>query len=111
MMQAGGKRAARKKAMPQLQQRSRAAMPHLIKCWSDFQSWLLSFFRFVGEWSTRELSPGQVEVTYTYHLHASNPLFYPLNGLFARLFWRRYLQQVPGNIRQLAMRQEPYLYA
>lgn len=78
---------------------------------SDFQSWMLSFYKFVGEWATREVSPGQVEVTYTYHLYAANPLWYPVNWLFAKTFWRRYMHQAMENVRQMAIREEPYLYA
>lgn len=77
----------------------------------NFQSWLLSFSRFVGEWKTTELEPDKILVEYTYTMHSENPIFYPLNWLFTKTFWRIYMKRVLENIRKMADDQEPYLYA
>ncbi len=77
---------------------------------SEFQSWMLGFFKFVGEWKTTELEPNKTLVEYTYDLHAKQPILYPLNWLFAKLFWKRYMKRVLENIRTMAYNNEPYLY-
>ncbi|MFT3747386.1 MAG: hypothetical protein QM763_09085 [Agriterribacter sp.] len=77
---------------------------------SDFQSWMLGFYKFVGEWRTTALNPGKIQIDYTYHLYSDALLLYPLNWLFAKLFWKGYLKQVIENIRKLAYSNEPYLY-
>ena len=77
---------------------------------SDFQSWMLGFSKFVGEWATIELAPNQILINYTYTLHANITLIYPLNWLFAKTFWRIYMKRVLENVRKMAYREEPYLY-
>ncbi|MCB9232088.1 MAG: hypothetical protein H6581_10515 [Bacteroidia bacterium] len=77
---------------------------------SQFQTWMLGFTRFTGEWATREIAPNQIQVNYTYTLHASQPLLYPFNWLFAKTFWRRYMWQVTENIRKMAEGDEAFLY-
>ena len=77
---------------------------------SDFQSWMLGFYKFEGTWTTTELKPNKIQIDYTYDLHANQPLFYSLNWLFAKLFWKRYMRQVLENIRGMAYDNEPYLY-
>lgn len=77
---------------------------------SDFQSWMLGFYKFVGEWETTELGPNKVQVDYTYTLHSNAAIFYPLNWLFAELFWKTYMKQVLDNVRKLAYSRAPYLY-
>lgn len=77
----------------------------------DFKSWMLGFYKFVGEWETTELEEGKVRIDYTYTLHGNMPLLYPLNWLFTRLFWRRYMKQVLENVRRLAEGDEGYRYA
>ena len=76
----------------------------------DFQSWMLGFYKFVGEWKTTEIEPNNVLVEYTYTLHSDNPLFYPLNWLFAKTFWKTYMKRVLENVRQMAYNNEPYKY-
>jgi hypothetical protein len=76
----------------------------------DFQSWMLGFYKFVGEWRTTELEPDKIQVDYTYHLYAKMPLLYPLNWIFAKTFWKIYMKQVVKNIRVMAYNDEPYLY-
>lgn len=78
---------------------------------SNFQSPMLGFTRFVGEWKTEELEPNKVEITYTYTLHSKYALLYPLNWLFTKTFWRIYMKRVLENIRTMAYNKEPYLYS
>ena len=77
---------------------------------SDFKSWMLGFSKFTGEWQTTELEPNKILIEYTYTLHSDVALFYPLNWLFAKTFWRIYMQRVLENIRIMAYNNEPYLY-
>jgi hypothetical protein len=51
---------------------------------SDFQSWMLGFYKFTGEWQTKALAPGKILVQYTYTLHADKVWLYPLNWLFTK---------------------------
>ena len=67
----------------------------------DFQAWMLGFYKFVGEWKTTELEPNKILIEYTYHLHAKQPLLYPLYWLFARTFWKTYMKRVLENIRKM----------
>ena len=76
----------------------------------NFQSWMLGFHKFVGEWKTTQLGPNKIMVEYTYSLHSNNPLFYPLNWLFAKTFWKTYMRRVLENVRNMAYQNEPYLY-
>ncbi len=77
---------------------------------SDFQSWMLGFTKFTGEWQTTELEPNKILIEYTYTLHSTIALLYPLNLLFAKTFWKIYMKRVLENIRKLAYTNEPYLY-
>jgi len=53
----------------------------------DFQSWMLGFYKFVGEWKTTQTEPNKIVVEYSYLLHSNISLLYPLNWLFAKTFW------------------------
>ena len=77
---------------------------------SEFQSWMLGFYKFVGEWQTTELAPNKIQIDYTYTLHSDIALLYPLNWLFAKTFWKAYMKRVLENIRQMTLNNEPYLY-
>lgn len=77
---------------------------------SEFQSWMLGFSKFVGEWKTTELRKEIIQIEYTYTLHSDIALLYPLNWLFAKTFWRTYMKRVLENIRQMISDQEPYQY-
>lgn len=77
---------------------------------SDFQSWMLGFSRFVGEWQTTEIEKDKILVDYTYTLHSDIVLLYPINWLFANTFWKTYMKRVLENVRQMAYNNEPYLY-
>lgn len=78
---------------------------------SDFQSWMLGFSKFTGEWATTEIEKNKILIEYTYTLHSEVALLYPLNWIFAKTFWRIYMKQVLNNVRHLAYANEPYLYA
>lgn len=78
---------------------------------SDFQSWMLSFYKFEGRWETKEMTPGKIHVKYTYRLHFKNPLFIVLTTPFAYFFWRRYMSQVLNNIEKMIEEEIPYLYS
>lgn len=77
---------------------------------SDFQSWMLGFSRFTGEWKTTEIDKEKTLVEYTYTLHSDIVLLYPLNWLFARTFWKMYMKRALNNVKQLAYDNEPYVY-
>lgn len=76
----------------------------------DFQSWMLGFYKFVGEWKTTETAPDHILVEYSYTMHADKPLWYPPNWVFAKTFWKTYMKRVLNNVRQMADNHEPYLY-
>ena len=77
---------------------------------SDFQSWMLGFSKFVGEWKTTELEPNKILIEYHYALHSDIVMLYPLNWLFAKTFWNIYMRRVLENIRRMVDNNEPYLY-
>lgn len=76
-----------------------------------FQSWMLGFTEFIGEWQTTQIEPNKILVEYTYTLHAATPWLYPLNWLFAKTFWKIYMIRVLQKVRQMIDHQEPYKYA
>ncbi|MFA7274439.1 MAG: hypothetical protein WC044_11245 [Crocinitomicaceae bacterium] len=76
----------------------------------NFQSWMLGFYKFVGEWKTTQLEPNKILVEYTYSLYSNVPFLYPLNWIFAKTFWRIYMKRVLENVRTMAYQNEPYLY-
>jgi hypothetical protein len=77
---------------------------------SDFQSWMLGFSKFTGEWQTTELEPNKILVKYTYTLHSDIALLYPINWLFVHIFWKNYMRQALENVRQLAYSNAPYQF-
>jgi hypothetical protein len=36
----------------------------------QFQSWMLGFYKFIGEWQTTQLKDKKIQIDYTYHLHS-----------------------------------------
>lgn len=78
---------------------------------SEFKSWMLGFTKFVGEWKTTELEPNKILIDYTYTMHVDGVWLYPLNWLFTKLFWRKYMRQVLENVRKMAEGEEAFLYA
>jgi hypothetical protein len=77
---------------------------------NNFQAWMLSFYKFVGEWQTTEIENNKILIEYTYTLFSKNPLLYPINWIFAKTFWRSYMKQVLDNVRKLTIIEEPYQY-
>lgn len=77
---------------------------------SEFQSWMLGFTKFVGEWRTTELEPNRIRIDYTYWLHSEYALLWPITWLFTKTFWRAYMKRVIENIRQMVDEEEPYLF-
>lgn len=75
---------------------------------SDFQSWMLGFTKFTGEWQTTEIEKDKILVEYTYTLHSNIALLYPLNYLFAKTFWKMYMKRVLNIVKQMAYNNEPY---
>lgn len=76
----------------------------------EFQSWMLGFYKFVGEWTTTPLEQNKVKVGYTYSLYSNMLILYPLNWIFAKTFWQAYMKRVLENVRNMAYNNEPYLY-
>ena len=77
---------------------------------SDFQSSMLGFSKFVGEWQTTEIDSNKILIEYSYTLHSDIALLYPVNWLFANTFWKKYMKRVLENVRRMAISNEPYLY-
>jgi len=77
---------------------------------SNFKSWMLGFSKFIGEWKTTELEPNKILIEYSYTLHSDIAILYPLNWLFTKTFWKRYMKRVLENIRTMTLNKEPYLY-
>lgn len=77
---------------------------------SEFQTWTLGFYKFVGEWKTTQLEDQKILIDYSYTLHSNVPILYPLNWLLAKTFWKTYMKRVMENIRTLIDDKEPYLF-
>lgn len=77
---------------------------------NQFQAWMLGFYQFDGEWKTTEVANNKIKVEYTYTLYADNVLLYPINWLFAKTFWKMYMQKVLENVKNMAYQNEKYLY-
>ena len=77
---------------------------------SDFKMWAMGFTAFQGEWFTRQLEEGSIEVKYRYTMYSGNALLYPFHWLFTKLIWKNYMRHVLENIRQLTLEKAPYLH-
>jgi len=77
---------------------------------SDFKSFSMGFHKFQGEWFTSQTKEGSVEVRYRYTMFSNSVIFYPFHWLFTKLVWKNYMNHVIGNIRQLAVKEAPYLH-
>lgn len=77
---------------------------------SDFQSWMLGFSRFTGEWKTTEISENKILIEYAYTLHAEQVLLYPVNWIFTKTFWKIYMMRVLENVRIMAEADEPFQF-
>ena len=78
---------------------------------NNFQAWMLGFYKFVGEWKTTEIEKDKILIEYTYTLYSNNIFLYPINWIFTKTFWKKYMKQAMENVRQLAIDKEPYQYA
>jgi hypothetical protein len=76
----------------------------------DFQSWILGFTKFVGEWQTTQIEQHKILIEYSYTMHSKTPFLYPINWLFTKIFWRIYMKRVLENVRKMAEGKEPYLH-
>ena len=77
---------------------------------SDFQSRMLGFSKFTGEWQTTEIEKDKILVEYTYILQSDITFLYPLNWLFAKTFWKIYMKRVLYNVKNMVYDKEPYKY-
>lgn len=75
---------------------------------ANFKRWYWGFTKFVGEWTTTAIEPNKIAIVYTYTLHATIPLLYPLHWVFTKTLWRIYMKRVANKIRTLAYNNEPY---
>lgn len=76
----------------------------------NFKSWMLDIWQFTFEWTTTELSPNKIQINYDYTIHAKGFVFIPLQWLFAKVFYKKYMNQVLENVRRMAEGDEPFLY-
>jgi hypothetical protein len=78
---------------------------------SEFKTWSMGFTKFQGEWFTKQLEDGKIEVRYKYTMFSKSVLFYPFHWLFTKTIWTKYMRHVLENIRQLIDSKAPYLHA
>jgi len=76
----------------------------------DFNMWSFGFEKFQGEWFTKQIEEGNIEIVYKYTMFSNSPLLYPFQWLFTKIIWRNYMQHVLENIRTLIKNEVPYLY-
>ena len=76
----------------------------------NFQSWMLGFSKFEGTWKTTPQNDGKIKVDYAYRLHSKGLMLYPICWLFGNIYWRMYMKHVLNNIKELAIKKEPYFY-
>ncbi len=77
---------------------------------SDFKTWTMGFEKFQGEWFTKQLEEGKIEIRYKYTMFSNSIIFYPFHWLFTKVIWKNYMQHVLDNIRQLTIEEAPYCY-
>ena len=75
----------------------------------EFQSWMAGFYKFIGEWKTTEIIPGEILIEYSYSLYSNKPIYFPLNWIFAKIFWPIYMKRVLNNIKKIAYDKEARL--
>ncbi len=76
----------------------------------EFQSWMMGFHTFIGRWETTQIEKGKILVKYEYSLLADQPIYYPLNWIFVKTFWKIYMKRVLNNIKKMAYNKEPYQF-
>lgn len=84
------------------------------RCWQirvdHFQSWMLGFYKFEGQWETIELEKNKIQINYAYQLHSKGILLYPFCWIFGKLVWKRYMRQILENVKRMAYKEEAYLF-
>jgi hypothetical protein len=73
----------------------------------DFKMWSFGFEKFQGEWFTKQIEEGNIEIVYKYTMFSNSPLLYPFQWLFTKIIWRNYMQHVLENIRTLIKNEAP----
>ena len=76
----------------------------------NFQEWMFGFHKFIGVWKTEKLSEKATLVEYSYSLYAQNPILYPINWIFVKVFWKIYMRRVVNNVKAMAYNNEPYIF-
>lgn len=77
---------------------------------SDFKSPSMGFTKFQGEWFTKQLSDGVVEVRYKYTMFSDSRVFYWFHWLFTKVIWKNYMRNAIENIRKLTISEAKYLH-
>ena len=72
---------------------------------------MLGFYEFEGVWKTIPIQQDLIQIEYTYILKAKGIVLAPLQWLFAKTFWKRYMNHVLQNIEKLIAQEEPYKYS
>ena len=75
---------------------------------SDFKMPSMGFEKFQGEWFTKQLKVGEVEVLYKYTMFSRSLLLYPFHLLFTKIIWKNYMGHVLENVKKLAISEAPY---
>jgi len=76
----------------------------------DFKTASMGFEKFQGEWFTRQIKEGEVEIIYKYTMFSNSLLLYPFHWLFTKIIWRNYMRHVLENIKYLVKSEAPYLH-
>jgi hypothetical protein len=76
---------------------------------SDFKIPSMGFEKFQGEWFTKQLKEGEVEVLYKYTMFSNSLLLYPFHWLFTKIIWKNYMGKVLKNVKKLAISEAPYV--
>lgn len=76
---------------------------------SNFQSMMFGFTKFIVQWKTTEFEPNKILIEYTYSLHSTIGILYPLHWLIAKTNWKVHIKRIVANIENLIANKEPYL--
>ena len=77
---------------------------------TDIKSQSLGLYKFQGEWDTIAINNNHIKIIYSYSMFSKNALLYPIQWLFVKLVWRKYMRQVLSTVQILAEGNEPYQY-
>ena len=76
---------------------------------SDFKMPSMGFEKFQGEWFTKQIKEGEVEIIYKYTMYSNSLMLYPFHWLFTKIIWRNYMSHVLENVKNLAISEAPYV--